>query len=146
MKKLLSVTTLLLVLALLITACSKNKETITKKEVSVPLNNCTDVKTNSGIRICYDSLTNDSRCPEGAVCGYAGYVMIKVSFSENGNLHRFKMLCLAGNSQHYNQFGAVSDTSISGYQIKLTDVLPHPKVLGPAPTPDQYKAVFTITH
>ena len=128
----------------MLVACHKDVEP-TEINLTALRYGCSAEESSSRVRICYDSLTSDSRCPEGAVCFWAGEAEIKVRFYENGNVHPVKMLLLAGNEQHHSIGTTVSDTVINGYKIKLTDVLPHPKASAPAPTPDQYKAIFSVS-
>jgi hypothetical protein len=122
-------------------ACNKNKTVITDPSV-VTLNNCnTGIPNVSAPYICFDSVVSESRCPIGGVCIWAGYVMIKTSFHENGNTHSFRMIL-----PYINGVNAVNDTTINGYRIVFKDLLPYPDLTKPLPSPAVPTATIEITH
>ena len=117
-------------LLIVLSACTKNK-TEAADPSKIALNNCsTGVPNTAAPYICFDSVLSESRCPIGAVCFWAGYVMIKTTFHENGNAHSFRMIL-----PYINGLDAVNDTTINGYHIVFKDLLPYPDISKPAPVP-----------
>ena len=102
-------------------ACKKNQ---TNQKLLVSLLHCT--QRNNGPTLCFDSLVTDSRCPKMVECVWQGTAIIKVSFYEANNVHRFRM-SLKG----YPTSGYPGDTLINGYQIVFTDLLPYPVANNP---------------
>lgn len=136
---------LLIVILSFVVACSKNNtdqdaNAIDMQGAVVSLYKCLPLQTNGSVSICFDSLITDSRCPENVVCVWGGYAMIKVSFYENNNIHRFKLLLPPGQRNKSN------DTTINGYKIILTGLNPYPNTSLPVPTTNNIKASFDITH
>lgn len=127
-------------LLIAITACTKNK-TEAADPSKVTLNNCSKAAVNTSAYICFDSVVSESRCPIGVVCIWAGYVMIKTSFHENGNIHSFRMMI-----PYINGLGAVNDTTINGYRIVFKDLSPYPDMTKPLPVPAIPTATIEITH
>ncbi len=67
------------------------------------------------IKICFDSVIADSRCPENVICIWAGEAMT-----------RFKITI--GNNEHYfiDLRNQTTDTLINGYKFSFVDLLPYP--------------------
>lgn len=99
-------------------SCSKSYR-LTSGYQSVELFHCMDKTT--GPYICFDSLITDSRCPAGLVCLWQGTALIKISFYEGSDVHKFTM-SLKG----YPGLGYPSDTTINGHKISFTDLQPYP--------------------
>lgn len=91
--------------------------------------------------ICFDSLITDSRCPKGGECVWQGTALIKISFHEKGNIHRF-IMSLKG----FPDLGYPGDTTVAGHKIIFTDLKPYPEVNMPAPQSSEIKAFFSISH
>ena len=66
-----------------------------------------------------DSITNESRCPEGGECLWAGNAKAKFNLTEAGNNHQFIL-------NTNTAFG--SDTIIGEIRYKLIHLLPYPSV------------------
>ena len=126
-------------LLIAIAACTKNK-TEAADPSKITLNNCSKAAVNSSAYICFDSVVSESRCPIGVVCIWAGYVMIKTSFHENGNTHSFRMMI-----PYINGLGAVNDTTINGYRIVFKDLTPYPDMTKPVPVPAIPTATIEIS-
>ena len=127
-------------LILIFISCKKNATTA--YGTAIPLYSCNNNSSDRTVPyICFDSLINDSRCPEDAVCIWAGYVMIKTTFHENGNTHSFRMIL-----PDLKNFGAVNDTTINGYRVVFKDLMPYPNTRKPAPLPVDIKATIVIIH
>jgi len=66
-----------------------------------------------------DSITNESRCPLGVECIWAGNARAKFNLTEAGNNHQFIL-------NTNTAFG--SDTIIGEIKYKLINLLPYPSV------------------
>jgi hypothetical protein len=72
--------------------------------------------TQSRISIEFDSVLEDSRCPEGLMCFWEGNARLSFLFKEPDGRHRFALNTYSGFTR---------DTLISDYRISLIAVLPH---------------------
>lgn len=124
---------------IIILAGCKKDEIKTTDGKAVTLYNCA-AKTIEPY-ICFDSLITDSRCPRGAECIWQGTALIKVSFHEKGNIHKFKM-----SLEGFPGLGYPSDTTIDGYHIIFTDLKPHPDINSPGLPTAEVQAFFNITY
>lgn len=88
--------------------------------------------------LCFDSVMQDSRCPKGAFCIWAGTAIAKFTFSKNGISYP---LTLA--TAPYSRFPV--DTLLSGYKIKFINLTPYPGTFTPPAPKDQIKAEVQIT-
>ncbi len=70
--------------------------------------------------ICLDSVLSDSRCPQGAICFWAGAVTVKFSFVKSDEPPLFFNLSTYPSAN--------SDTIIDGYKFTLVDLLPYPNL------------------
>jgi hypothetical protein len=92
-----------------------------------------DAKTQ--IYICFESVLNDSRCPEGAMCFWAGNAQVKFRFvKENNNPVFFNL---------NTNLSFTNDTIIGGYKFTLKDLTPYPSLSNIA-LPKAYKAEIEI--
>lgn len=89
-------------------------------------------KYNFVIRL--DSIPEDSRCPTGATCIWAGFVQAKFSISEGNVNHKFTL----------NTLITPNDTTINGINYKLLDVLPSPDFTI-RPTPSEFRAIVAFS-
>ena len=131
---------------LLINACEKNGTTpvyenmevtsrlILDRSIIIPFNGCAgDFRTNTFL--CLDSVLNDSRCPSGALCIWAGDAETRLKFSVSGekpvyfNLHTFAL--------------QDSYTTVSGYRITMKQLLPYPS-LNYHPQQNDYRAEMLV--
>jgi hypothetical protein len=121
---------LILLPAIAFMACSKSKKDNTIVEInkqsgtaSVPLSGCkTWAFTNDDVKICYDSLIHESRCPIQYTCVWGGMAIGKFSFHVNNQKHTLT-LTVGG-----------KDTTIGNYKIGLEMIDPYPGVT-PRPQP-----------
>lgn len=74
--------------------------------------------TKDKIKIKFVSLVEDSRCPEGADCIWAGNAKIKIEISCSNRTETFEINTNLG----------VKGASFDGYAINLTSLTPAPKV------------------
>lgn len=129
--------TILIILAVIFSACKKNEVNISSDMKSAALGDCTSGSTLP--YICFDSVLMDSRCPAGAVCVWQGTSIVKVSFHEEANTHTF-IMSLKG----FPGLAHSSDTTINGYTIAFTDLKPYPAIGGTGT--ESPTAYFSINH
>lgn len=108
------------------------------QKISVLLNQCS--KNRNGVYICFDSLITDSRCPEDVVCVWSGDAVVKISFHEGGNTHRFNMSIYGTPA-----YGFHRDTLVAGYKLTFDDLGPHPRTNVLSPQPEIPIATFVIS-
>ncbi len=96
----------------------------------------TDTPDQFGITFYY--VAEDSRCPQGVACVWAGEVIVQITFQENGLLHP-PVLELTTNPQDANHARV-----IEGYRVELLDVQP-PAVAGTPIPLATYQATFLVT-
>jgi len=122
-------------------SCSKsgNKQ-LTEGTVNLKLHETAEGNLNGDrVKISFDAVVSDSRCPANAVCIWQGTATATFSFSKNGNSHRFNLSTITM-APHY-----IKDTIISGYKIEFINLLPYPGTFTP-PAPDSdVKAELKIT-
>ena len=87
-----------------------------------------------GSYICFDSILNDSRCPNGATCIWAGNAVIKVDLTKDGIKHGIKLNTISGFRR---------DTTIDNLNISLIELNPYPDLKIVSQLSD-YKAKLTI--
>ncbi len=109
---------------------------------TVAVNTCSPfVQNGTGYTICLDSVANESRCPSGAECIWAGYARGKFTFTAGTAVHHF-----------YLHTGAVAhsggpfpkDTIFNNIRIKFINLTPYPAV-NTASVYSDYKAEVMIT-
>ena len=88
----------------------------------------------SGIEIEFVRVVEDSRCPEGVDCIWAGRAVIEVKAHKAGESSDIKTLSTNGDDGSFE---------FAGYRIHLERVDPYPKEASPI-AEDAYKAAFKI--
>ena len=88
-----------------------------------------------GFIIQLDSITEDSRCPEGAECFWAGDARAKFKLTENNIIHQFSLNTLATFR---------NDTIIGGIRYKLINLSPYPSINKPF-NYNNYSAVVAVS-
>ena len=89
----------------------------------------------SKITIKFVSLIEDSRCPEGVNCVWAGNAKIKVQISEGKD---------AGETFEMNTNLGAKGASFRGYAVNLVSLTPFPKA-DVKVSSDSYAATFSIS-
>ncbi len=120
---------------LILFSCKKNLELGSRSSVS--LKYCIQNKSDD-IKVCLDSVIEDSRCPQEVVCFWQGTAIAKFSITINDNEQPVTL------STFTRRGSPPSDTTLMGYKIEFLDLLPYPKVNS---THDisEYKAELKIT-
>ena len=88
-----------------------------------------------GFIIQLDSITEDSRCPEGGECIWAGDARAKFNLTENNINHQFSLNTLATFR---------NDTIIGGIRYKLINLSPYPSINKPF-NYNNYSAVVAVS-
>lgn len=122
----------LLTLTLFIVVAACRKSAPLNKEFILLKGDCRNVEGGDKVRICYDSLLQDSRCPVGMMCIWAGVAAGKFSFSVNSEEH---ILTLAT----ANLAGYRKDTTVGNYHIELLEIAPYPGTHPPGPASAKVK-------
>lgn len=135
--KLLYIYSLILVVA--VAACSCTKMARADRSASgnplIGLQQCYEQASGSEmIRLCLDSVLEDSRCPRNVVCVWSGVARIKLTLSSKNYSHSFRLASLKA-PPHY-----INDTILEGYKFQFINLSPYP---GDAPS--AVKAEVKIT-
>jgi hypothetical protein len=121
-------------ICVLIPACGK-QSALLPDSIVINVNNCTSTKINSqNITVCLDSVLNDSRCPDGVECIWAGVAYCRFKATLNNNAYNFTLETLVAQN---------NDTTINGYKFILDSLVPYPSIISPHSYTD-YKAFITI--
>lgn len=96
------------------------------KEKSVP---------GAGFKIKFVEMVEDSRCPTGTTCVWAGNAKVKIEVrGRRGGTRSFEL----------NSTTQPTVASYAGYEIKLTSLTPRPAI-NVRINPDKYFATFEVT-
>ncbi|MEI9807362.1 MAG: hypothetical protein WDO16_05455 [Bacteroidota bacterium] len=106
----------------------------------IKLSDCAD-STFAGetVRLCFDSVVADSRCPKNVICIWQGAAVGKFTFTKLAETHTLTLATITSGPAFRK------DTTISGYKIELLDLIPYPETPGSAPPSAEVKAKVKIT-
>lgn len=107
-------------LILMLVACQKQTSCEDLRWKTVDLNDCTIDDKNENVRICFTSL-QDSRCPLNATCVWQGIAVAGFTIRLHGIQHQVTLA--TDKIPGYPS----TDTTVSGYQIKLLNITPYPE-------------------
>ena len=124
---------LAILLLLVIGFSCANKDDGTQVVVNLKVNDCFDNYQNQ-VRICLDSVFNDSRCPTGFECVWEGDALAAFTLNKNKVVRNFN---LHANTRFKN------DTIIDGIRIKLLKISPYP-VANQEINPSDYIAEISV--
>lgn len=122
-------------------SCSKsNNQRLEEGMIELKLHESAEGRIDGNtVKLGFDAVVSDSRCPANAMCVWQGAATAAFSFSKNGATHRFNLSTLTM-KPHYTK-----DTVLAGYKIEFINLLPYPGTFTP-PVPDsQIKAELKIT-
>lgn len=88
--------------------------------------------------IMFYAVAQDSRCPQGMACVWAGEVRVQITFQEQGLLHP---PVLELTTTPYDERHAIV---VENYRVELVDVQP-PRIAGKPIAVDEYAATFRVT-
>ena len=116
-------------------ACTKYQKD--NLDFTIERYHCANTKINGEtIRVCFDSLVSDSRCPANANCIWSGEATVKLSIQRNRQTQSFKLSTLNATPIFRN------DTTVFGYHVKLLSVTPYPG----ENSQDPYRVELSITN
>jgi len=89
-----------------------------------------------GLRVTFESVTADSRCPVDVTCVWEGDAVVVVSLRP----------AATGAAQHdlHTASRYASEAQEGDYRVRLVDLAPVPRQGGP-PRPGDYRATFVVT-
>ncbi|HET6768077.1 MAG TPA: hypothetical protein VFH08_11780 [Chitinophagaceae bacterium] len=122
-------------------ACSKSaNRRLAEGQIELKLHESAEGRIEGDrVKLGFDAVISDSRCPANAMCIWQGAATAAFSFTKNGNTHRFNLSTITMKPQY------TKDTLIAGYKIEFIHLLPYPGTFTP-PAPDsQIKAELKIT-
>ena len=126
-------------LVLLANACSKSIEL---KEGTMQIKFHQSAEGNiagDNLKLSFDSLIEDSRCPANAMCIWQGAAVARFSFTKDHATTSFRL------STINMQPNYIKDTVVMGYKIEFMNLSPYPGTV-PSPIPDNdRKAEVKIT-
>lgn len=122
--------TLMVLFVLLIGACETDAPVEPKLGEEFTLGYGKNITLENGaVSIAFLAVTEDSRCPEGAVCVWEGNARIVLSVSKN----KFGL----------NTTLSPKDTTIGPFNVRLVRVNPYPK-LGVQRSPEDYSVTLVV--
>lgn len=92
------------------------------------------------LRLDYDSLVQECRCPENVICIWAGFAAAQMHLTIGDNAPVSFVL----GTKFGNQVGINQDTIFDGFEFKLINCLPYPNT-NHRPDPSEYKVLITVT-
>jgi hypothetical protein len=118
--KTLSLLTLLL-LACLSPATITFQEATLDKEFKIKINSHAVIQ-NESIKITFNKVLEDSRCPEGARCAWAGNARVSLTVAKNSDQKTFEL----------DSYEGKTFVEYQGCEIKFIDLSPYPNTNKPA--------------
>ena len=91
------------------------------------------------VKLAFEAVVSDSRCPANAMCIWQGAATATFSFTKNGDAHRFNLSTITMEPNY------TKDTIIAGYKIEFINLLPYPGTFTPPAADSQIKAELKIT-
>ena len=122
-------------------SCSKSGDKrLTEGTIELKFNESASGNINGDhVKLNFDAVVSDSRCPANAMCIWQGAATATFSFTKNGDSHRFNLSTITMKPNY------TKDTVIAGYKIEFINLLPYPGTVAD-PIPDsQRKAELKIT-
>lgn len=114
--RLLKVLALAAALSVLAAAANQKTRGVSGGAVEIPIG---EERKIGDLRIAFEGVAEDSRCPEGVVCVWAGNARAHFSATDRGG-QRVEFDLNTGLQPRAHRFG--------GYTIKLEKLVPHPHV------------------
>jgi hypothetical protein len=111
------------ILLFLLTAgiLSCKKDIPSSQEFQLRLEECRYLtECNEDIRLCFDAVVQDSRCPSNANCVWQGVAVARFTLHLKDGPHTLE---LATNEMMPN---TTTDTTLNGYKITLKNLAPYP--------------------
>jgi len=123
-----------------VNSCSKSGDKFREGTIELKISECEDGRiAGNDLKLCFDAVVSDSRCPANAMCIWQGAATATFSFTKNGATHRFDLSTITMKPNY------TKDTIIAGYKIEFINLSPYPGTVAD-PIPDsQRKAELKIT-
>ena len=123
-----------------VNSCSKSGNKFREGTIELKLSECEDGSiSGDDLKLCFDAVVSDSRCPANAVCIWQGAATATFSFTKNKDTHHFNLSTISMKPNY------TKDTIIAGYRIEFINLSPYPGT-DTDPIPDsQRKAELKIT-
>jgi hypothetical protein len=93
----------------------------------------TKTNTADNLKIKFEEVVSDSRCPIDAICIQAGEAKVRFTFSKGSNKQSFVLNTVEPNTRE-----------VLGYSIALDELMPYPAASNPT-KPQNYKATLIIS-
>jgi hypothetical protein len=131
---------LFITLTAFVNSCSKSGNKFKEGTIELKLSDCEEGSiAGDNLKLCFEAVVSDSRCPANAMCIWQGAATATFSFTKNSKPHRFNL------STINMQPNYTKDTVIAGYKIEFINLSPYPGTVAD-PIPDsQRKAEVNIT-
>lgn len=108
----------IILLSVNIVSCKKDLES---QQTMVELNQCSEKSFGlETVRICYEALVEDSRCPANANCAWQGVAKARFTIEVNGTEKTIELSTLNLKPQYHNKVSAL------GYDFRLINLYPYP--------------------
>ena len=131
---------LFITLTAFVNSCSKSGNRLREGTIELKLSDCEKGNIEGDdLKLCFEAVVGDSRCPANAVCVWQGAATASFSFTKNGDTHRFNLSTIAM-KPNYSK-----DTVIAGYKIEFINLSPYPGTVSTPVPNDQIKADLKIT-
>lgn len=130
-----------LLIGLTVFGACKSAETLPNDRVQLTVDQ--SARMASGVTVKVDSI-QDSRCPQGGVCIWAGNATVQAVLTKNTDSKSLRLVLGPDPTQNYSWKSDSTGVVLEGttYKVILRDVTPYPKV-GQAPEPKQ--ALIQVT-
>jgi len=116
----LSVVPTLVVVAALLSACAGHSTSPSETPLGQPfdLRAGTSAVVDGGLKVTFERVPSDSRCPMDALCIRAGEALVALTISQEGR---------NAVARELRTDSTASETTYSGYSIKLIALAPYPR-------------------
>ena len=112
---------LFITLTAFVNSCSKSGDNLREGTIELKFSDCEKGNiAGDDLKLCFEAVVSDSRCPSNAVCIWEGAATATFSFIKNGDNHRFNLSTLTLKPSF------TKDTIIAGYKIEFIDLSPYP--------------------
>ena len=131
---------LFITLTAFVNSCSKSGNKFREGTIELKFSDCEKGNiAGDDLKLCFDAVVSDSRCPANAVCIWQGAATATFSFTKNKDTHHFNLSTITMKPNF------TKDTVIAGYKIEFINLSPYPGTVAD-PIPDnQRKAELKIT-
>ena len=121
-------------------SCSKKDVELKEGTLEIALKRCGSGEIGGdNVRLCFDSLISDSRCPANAICIWQGTATARFSLTKNNETKTFVLSTLSQPPAY------TKDTILSGYKIEFLNLSPYPGTVATPVPADKLKAELKIT-